>query len=99
MKIGPVDTNIQPVAAANGAAAAATAGKPAAPAAAPEASTQVALSPAATKLVSESNADFDTEKVSRIAQAIRDGQFKVNAEAIADKMLTQSQEFLASQKH
>ena len=97
MKIGPVETNLQPVAQANGAAA--TAGKPAAPAAAPEASTQVALSPAATKLVSESNADFDTEKVARIAQAIRDGQFKVNAEAIADKMLAQSQEFLAGQKH
>lgn len=99
MKIGPVDTNIQPVAPANGAAAAATSGKPAAPVAAPEASTQVALSPAATKLVNESNADFDTEKVSRIAQAIRDGQFQVNAEAIADKLIAHTQEFLASQKH
>lgn len=99
MKIGPVDTSIQPVAQANGAAAAAGSGKPAQAATAPEASTKVALSPAATKLVNEGNADFDTEKVSRIAQAIRDGQFKVNAEAIADKMIVQSQEFLASQKH
>ncbi len=99
MKIGPVDTSIPPVAPANGAAAAAGSGKPAPAAATPEASTKVALSPAAAKLVNESNADFDTEKVSRIAQAIRDGQFKVNADAIADKMIVQSQEFLAGQKH
>lgn len=32
-------------------------------------------------------ADFDAEKVSRIAQAIRDGSFMVDAEAIADKLL------------
>ena len=97
MKIGPVDTNIQPVAQANGAAA--TAGKAAAPAAAPEASAQVALSPAATKLVSDSNADFDTEKVTRIAQAIRDGQFKINAEAIADKLIGNAKELLAGPQH
>jgi len=99
MKIGPVDTSLPPVAPANGAAAGAGKSAQAPTIAAPEASTKVALSPAAAKLVDESNADFDSEKVSRIAQAIRDGQFKVNAEAIADKMITQTQEFLASQKH
>ena len=99
MKIGPVDTSIQSVAPANGTAAATSSGKPAPAAAAPEASTKVALSPAAAKLVNESNADFDTEKVTRIAQAIRDGQFQVNPEAIADKLIAHTQEFLASQKH
>ncbi len=99
MKIGPVDNSIQAHASANGAAAVATTGKPPADAAAPEASAKVALSPAATSRVSESNADFDTEKVSRIAQAIRDGQFQVNAEAIADELIVNAQEFLASPKH
>jgi flagellar biosynthesis anti-sigma factor FlgM len=31
--------------------------------------------------------DFDAEKVSRIAEAIRDGSFTVDAEAIADKLI------------
>lgn len=100
MKIGSVDNNVQPVAVPSGAAAAtATSGKPSPGAMAPEASAKVALSPAATQRVSEGNADFDTVKVSRIAQAIRDGQFQVNADAIADKLLANAQEFLAVPKH
>ena len=50
-------------------------------------------------LVSEANADFDAEKVERIAQAIRDGKFKVNAEAIADKLIANAQELLGGPQH
>ncbi len=60
-----------------------------------EASAQVDLSPAATVLA-ESGSDpaFDTAKVERIAQAIRDGKFTVNAEAIADKLILNAEELL-----
>lgn len=37
---------------------------------------------------------FDSAKVERIAQAIRDGRFEVNAEAIADKLIANAQELL-----
>lgn len=37
---------------------------------------------------------FDAAKVERIAQAIRDGRFQVNAEAIADKLIANAQELL-----
>ena len=95
MKIGSFDNHKPVTPAANGggnAAAAAKAGE--ADNAAPEASAKVALSPAAAVLVNESNADFDAAKVARIAQAIRDGNFKVNAEAIADKLIDDATEWL-----
>ena len=58
-------------------------------------STQVELSPEATML-SQASADpsFDAAKVDRIAQAIRDGSFQINAGAIADKLLSNAQEVL-----
>ena len=37
---------------------------------------------------------FDAAKVERIAQAIRDGQFKVNPEKIADKLIANAQDLL-----
>ncbi len=89
MKIGPL--NNQPVttqpAERKGSSATATTGS--------ESSTQVALSTAATALAgSSSETSFDAKKVERIAQAIRDGKFKVNADAIADKLLVNAQELL-----
>jgi negative regulator of flagellin synthesis FlgM len=61
-----------------------------------ESSTQVALSPEATMLSHVSqDPSFDSEKVDRIAQAIRDGSFTVDAGAIADKLLSNAQELLA----
>jgi negative regulator of flagellin synthesis FlgM len=58
-------------------------------------SAQVEISAAASELRSSStDASFDTEKVARIAQAIRDGQFTVNAEKIADKLISNAQELL-----
>jgi negative regulator of flagellin synthesis FlgM len=41
-----------------------------------------------------SDATFDGAKVERIAQAIRDGQFTINAEAIADKLIVNAAELL-----
>ena len=58
-------------------------------------STEVALSLTATHL-SQPTTDpsFDTAKVDRIAGAIRDGKFTVNAEAIADKLIVNAEELL-----
>ena len=67
-----------------------------------EASTQVALSSAATQLLSGNESvsgDFDAEKVARIAQAISDGKFQVNAGTIADKLLANAQEVLGKSQH
>ncbi len=100
MKIGPLESK-PPVAAATPAAS----DKKAAPAAAPaaagtaQASAQVELSPAASLLSGQvsglaSDPSFDTAKVERIAQAIRDGKFQINADAIADKLIVNAQELL-----
>ena len=99
MKIGSIDHN-KPITPAGGQAAAPAGDKlQGAAAGAPEASAKVALSPAASSLVTDHNADFDAEKVARIAQAIRDGKFKVNAEAIADKLIGNAKELLAGRQH
>ena len=60
-----------------------------------EASAQVQLSQEAS-VIAETAADptFDAAKVERIAQAIRDGNFKINAEAIADKLIVNAEELL-----
>jgi negative regulator of flagellin synthesis FlgM len=63
--------------------------------AAAEASAQVAISPAASALskVAE-DPTFDAAKVERIAAAIREGKYQINAEAIADKLIVNAQELL-----
>ncbi|MEO8278723.1 MAG: flagellar biosynthesis anti-sigma factor FlgM [Ideonella sp.] len=64
-------------------------------------SSTVALSTAATSLINGSEAagvsaaDFDQAKVDRISNAISQGQYKVNPEAIADKLLANAQELLS----
>ena len=61
----------------------------------PVPSTEVALSPAATSLAgATTDPTFDTAKVSRIADAIRNGKFTVNPEAIADKLISNAEELL-----
>ena len=90
MKIGPLEPK-PPVAAPAVDRKAAAA--PAAPTAEPSA--QVELSQAATALSGTPNdGSFDAGKVERIAQAIRDGKFTVNPEAIADKLIVNAQELL-----
>jgi negative regulator of flagellin synthesis FlgM len=60
-----------------------------------DSSTQVELSPEATMLSHASqDPSFDSAKVERIAQAIRDGSFSINPGAIADKLLSNAQEVL-----
>ena len=95
MKIGhPAD---KPVAAGTPAAAdTAKAGQAqgaAAPtAAAADPSATVALSStAATLLSGGASGDFDAEKVARMSAAIASGDFKINAEAIADKLIANAQ--------
>jgi negative regulator of flagellin synthesis FlgM len=44
--------------------------------------------------VADANAEFDTEKVQRMRQAISDGVYRINAEAIADKLLANAQDLL-----
>ena len=90
MKIGPLD-NKPPVAPA----AAERKGAPTTLPPVAEASAKVALSPAATALSGPvSDPSFDEAKVERIAQAIRDGKFTINAEAIADKLIVNAQDLL-----
>lgn len=96
MKIGQLDTQSNK--------AAAVAERRPAGAAAPSATSQtesepsakVALSQAGSTIVGSAAGDgsFDAEKVERIAAAIRDGKFKINPEAIADKLIQNAQELM-----
>lgn len=65
--------------------------------AAPAPSTQVAISSTAKLAASAAGSDdgsFDAAKVDRIAKAISEGKFTVNARAIADKLVANAQELL-----
>jgi len=102
MKIGHPAEKPAALAPATGQAGAAdTAKAPPAPTATPatggpDASAKVELSStAATLLAGGASAEFDAEKVARIAKAIGDGTFKVNPEAIADKLIANAQELVS----
>jgi negative regulator of flagellin synthesis FlgM len=92
MKIGPLD--------AKPASAAVAADRKAAPAAdkhgpKTEASAEVNLSQTASELTdAAADPSFDAQKVDRIASAIRDGNFKVDAGRIADKLIGNAQDLL-----
>jgi negative regulator of flagellin synthesis FlgM len=89
MKIGPIESS--PV----GTPATERKGQSAPASGSAEASAQVALSPAAAELTgARVDPAFDAAKVERIAQAIRDGKFVVNPEAIADKLIVNAEELL-----
>jgi negative regulator of flagellin synthesis FlgM len=93
MKITPIDH--QPAATAP-VAERKTAGEPV-PAVQPSATVQ--LSSQVALADEHGRAEFDQAKVERIAQAIRDGRFQVNAEVIADKLIANAQELLPKARH
>lgn len=102
MKIGhPADKPMAAAAAGAAAPASAEAAK-AAPAAGQasasptvDASATVALSSTASTLLSGgTSGEFDADKVARVSQAIAGGTFKINPEAIADKLIANAQELL-----
>ncbi len=64
-----------------------------------DASATVALSSAASTLLSSnSSPDFDAAKVAQISGAIENGSFKVDHAAIADKLISNAQELLGKVK-
>lgn len=82
-------------ASANGVAHAAAARSGAVKADAPDASATIELSSTASTLMTGgAPAEFDAEKVARISKAINDGSFKINPEAIADKLISNAAELL-----
>lgn len=96
MKIGSLDKNTAP-APVSGERAAPASGKDLR-AGETEASAKVELSHTAA-LLAGGDDSFDAEKVKRIADAIRDGKYQVNAEAIADKLIANAQELLGKNPH
>lgn len=91
MKIRPLDN--QPIITTAADRKTGSSGAPAA--ASREASAQVELSSAASVISgTPSDPTFDGAKVERIAQAIRDGKFSINAEAIANKLIINAEELL-----
>lgn len=98
MKIGnPADKPIVTPAStpSSNAASSAAAGQAAATQQTAEASAQVALSSTATALLAAGDADFNAAKVESVSQSIERGEFKVNAEVIADKLISNAAEVLS----
>ena len=106
MKIGPSPDQPVPKPVTSGAPApsdaaraASAAGAAAANPPASEASATIALSSTASNLLTTGiGAEFDAQKVARISAAIEDGSFKINPEAIADKLIANAQELLTQAK-
>jgi negative regulator of flagellin synthesis FlgM len=91
MKIGPLENKANVA----GAAADRKASASSAQAASPEPSAKVELSTTASVLANvASDPSFDAKKVERLSQAIRDGSFRIDADAIADKLIANARELL-----
>lgn len=62
-------------------------------------SEQVHLSGLASQLrASDDEHSFDAARVSEIKKAIAEGRFSINAEAIADRLITSAKELINSQR-
>lgn len=88
-----LSSNVAATAPKNGAVAGAIA-KPAASKSTQTAGVAVTVSSMARSLEASNTPDVDTAKVSAVRASIANGTFVVNAEAIADKMLSNAQEML-----
>lgn len=65
----------------------------------PGSASSVKLSSTATSMMADAAApEFDAAKVDRVKQAIADGSYTVNAEAIADKLIANATELLSAAK-
>jgi len=65
----------------------------------PDSGAKIELSSTASTLLSSGvSAELDAEKVARISQAINSGSFKIDPEAIADKLISNAQELLTQAK-
>ncbi len=96
MKIGQLEKISHPTAVGDHKAGAAPTSVSAKP---PAASTQVALSSTLSQLADTvSDGVFDAVKVQRINDAIRDGKFQINPDAIADKLIANAQELMGNAK-
>jgi negative regulator of flagellin synthesis FlgM len=60
-------------------------------------SAKVTLSNTAANLLSGADPTFDANKVSKVKQSIDDGSYKIDPEAIADKLIANSRELLERQ--
>lgn len=58
----------------------------------------VQLSAMATQLKTDAQAPVDKAKVQEIKQAIAEGRFSINPEAIADRLIDSARELLAGQR-
>jgi negative regulator of flagellin synthesis FlgM len=97
MKIGHLENSSVTPAVGERKSSAATTLPNASNAGAVEPSAKVQLSTTVAQLAAGgSEGVFDTAKVERISEAIRNGQFKVNPEAIADKLIANAQELLGN---
>lgn len=59
-----------------------------------QASATVSLSGAARALLDAGDGTFDANKVDQVRQSIADGTYKIDAHAIADKLIANAQEVL-----
>lgn len=58
--------------------------------------TTVQLSPEAFRLMSGDGIEFNTAKIEQMRQAISEGRFEFNPEAVADQLIANVQELLSS---
>jgi negative regulator of flagellin synthesis FlgM len=68
-------------------------------AAGPEASVNISSNAKKVSNISGSEAVFDTTKVSEIKAAISSGQFKVNAELVADGLISTVKDLIQTQSY